>query len=102
MTSPSHTHTQARVHPINTYNHTYIKFFTWTKQNNLTLNPDKTTCSLLTPDPAEYKSNLDLKINNTALAMATHQRFWALPLTINSHTTHTFTTSQYNHTRHYK
>ena len=42
-----------------TYNHTYI-VFAWTKQNNLTLNPDKTTCTLFTPDPAEYKSNLDL------------------------------------------
>ena len=30
----------------------------------VTLNPDKTTCTLFTPDPAEYKSNLDLKINN--------------------------------------
>ena len=37
------------------------KVFAWTKQNNLTLNPDKTTCTLFTPDPAEYKSNLDLK-----------------------------------------
>ena len=26
MTSPSHLHTQARVQPRNTYNHTYIKF----------------------------------------------------------------------------
>ena len=43
------------------------KVFAWTKQNNLTLNPDKTTCTLFPPDPAEYKSNLDLKINNTAL-----------------------------------
>ena len=43
------------------------KVFAWTKQNNLTLNPDKITW---TPDPAEYKSNLDLKINNTALRMA--------------------------------
>ena len=47
---------------------------TWTKQNNLTLNPDKTTCTLFTPDPAEYKSNLDLKINNTALRMVTHPK----------------------------
>ena len=27
---------------------------------------------MFTPDPVEYKSNLDLKINNTALPMATH------------------------------
>ena len=34
-------------------------------QNNLTLNPDKTTCTLFPPDHAECKSNLDLKINTT-------------------------------------
>ena len=37
----------------------------WSKQNNLTLNLDKTTCTLFTPDHVEYKSNLDLRINNT-------------------------------------
>ena len=58
-TSTSHLHTQARVQPRNTYSHTVHTVFAWTKQNNLTLNPDKTTCTLFTPDPAEYKSNLD-------------------------------------------
>ena len=43
-----------------------------TKQINLTLNPHKTTCTLFTPDHAEYKSNLDLKINSTSLPMATN------------------------------
>ena len=47
------------------------KVFAWTKQNNLTINPDKPTCTQFTPDPAKYKSNLDLKINNIALPMAT-------------------------------
>ena len=47
-------------------------FFSWTKQNNLTQNPDKTTCTLFTPDPVEYKSNLNLKINNAELPMAMH------------------------------
>ena len=37
------------------------KVFAWTKRNNLTLNPDKTTSTLFTPDPAEYKNNLDSK-----------------------------------------
>ena len=37
------------------------KVFSWTKQNNLILNPDKTTFTLFTPDPIEYKSNMDLK-----------------------------------------
>ena len=50
------------------------------QQNNLTLNPDKTTCTLFTTDPAEYKSNLDLKINNTALPMATHPNVLGLTL----------------------
>ena len=49
-------------------------------QNNLTLNPNKTTCTLFTPDHAEYKSNLDLKINNTALPMVTHPNYLGLTL----------------------
>ena len=35
---------------------------------------DKTTCTLFTPDPAEYTSNLDLKIINTSLPMAIHPK----------------------------
>ena len=50
----------------------YIKFFAWT------LHPDKTTCTLFTPDPAEYKSKLDLKINNTALPKAIHPKVLGL------------------------
>ena len=56
------------------------KVFAWTKQNNLLLNPDKTTCTLFTPDPAEYTSNLDLTINNKALPMATHPKVLGLTL----------------------
>ena len=47
------------------------------------------TCTLFTPDPAEYKSNLDLKIYNTALLMATHPKVLGLTLdpylTYNTH-----------------
>ena len=50
------------------------KSFCLDKPNNLILNPDKTTFTLFTPDPAEYKSKLDLKINNTALPMAMHTK----------------------------
>ena len=79
---------EARVQQRNTYNLTYI-IFAWTKQNNLTLNPDKTTCTLFTPDPAEYTSNLDLQINNTALHMATNPKVLGLTLdptiTYNTH-----------------
>ena len=49
-------------------------------QNNIILNTDKTTCPLFTPDPAEYTSNLDLKINNDALSMATHPKVLGLTL----------------------
>ena len=57
-----------------------MKVFAWTKQNNLLLNPDKTTYTLFTPDPAEYTSNLDLTINNKALPMATHPKVLGLTL----------------------
>ena len=53
MTS-THTSTSAAKKCIQPYIH---KVFACTKQNNITLNPDKTTCTLFTPDPAEYTSN---------------------------------------------
>ena len=52
------THTSAAKKYIQQYIH---KVFAWTKQNNITLNPDKTTCTMFTPEPAEYKSNMYLK-----------------------------------------
>ena len=52
--------------------------FAWTNHNHLTLNPDKTTCTLFTPDPAEYKRNLD--VNNTALPMTIHPKVMGLTL----------------------
>ena len=48
--------------------------FVCTIHTNLTLNPDKSVCSLFTLKPVEYKHTLDLKINNTALPMATHPK----------------------------
>ena len=53
----THTSTSAAKKYIQPYLH---NVFAWTKQNNLILNPDKTTCTLFTPHPAEYTSNLDL------------------------------------------
>ena len=55
------------------------KVFAWTKQNNFILNPDKTTCTLFTPDPAEYTSNLDLKYTTMHYPWQRTQRFWVLP-----------------------
>ena len=47
----------------------------WTKDNYLLLNTDKTTCTLLTPDPAEYNTQLRLQIDNT-----THPKILGLTL----------------------
>ena len=69
-TSAAKKYIQPYLHPV----------FAWTKQNNLLLNPDKTTCTLFTSDPAEYTSNLDLTINNKALPMATHPKVLGLTL----------------------
>ena len=73
----THTSTSAAKKYIQPYLH---KVFDRTKQNNLLLNPDKTTCTMFTPDPAEYTSNLDLTINNKALPMATHPKVLCLTL----------------------
>ena len=75
------TYTHTSTSPAKKYIHPYLnKGFAWTKQNNFALNPDKTTCTLFTPDPAEYKSNLSLEINNTTLPMATHPKILGLTL----------------------
>ena len=71
----THTGTSAANKYIQPYLH---KCFAWTEQNNLKLNPDKTTCTLFTPDPAEYTRNLDLKIHTNALPMATDPKVLGL------------------------
>ena len=65
------------------------KVYDWTQHNNLIINPDKTTCTLITPDPAEYNSNLGLNINIKALPMVLHLKVLGLTLdpklTYNAH-----------------
>ena len=56
------------------------KVFDCTQHNDLIINPDKTTCTLFTPDPAEYNVNLGLNINNKALLMALHPNVLGLAL----------------------
>jgi len=41
--------------------------YQWTTANELTLNPDKSTATLFTPDKAEFRDNLSLTINNTTI-----------------------------------
>ena len=73
----THTSMSAAKKYIQPYLH---NVYAWTKQNNITLNPHKTTCTPFTPDTAEYKSNLDLKLNNTVLRMATHPKVLGITL----------------------
>ena len=73
----AHTSPSAAKKYIQSYLHTVLAL---TKQNNIILNPDKTTCTLFTADPAEYTSNLDLTINNNALPMVTHPKVLGLTL----------------------
>ena len=55
------------------------KVFAWTKQNNIILKPDKTTCTLFTPDRADYTRNLDLKYTTMHYPWQRTQMFWVLP-----------------------
>jgi len=43
------------------------EIYSWTKENDLILNPDKSTATLFTPDPAKYNKTLNLRINNTLI-----------------------------------
>src|SRR6476661_6954383 len=43
------------------------EIYSWTKENDLILNPDKSTATLFTQDPAEYNKTLNLRINNTLI-----------------------------------
>ena len=65
------THTSA----ANKYIQPYLqKAFAWTKQNNLILNPDKTTCTLFRPCRIYEQSGPE----NTQQWQCT-QKFWVLP-----------------------
>ena len=82
----THTSMSAAIKYIQPYLH---KVYAWTQHNNLIINPDKTTCILFIPDPAEYNSNMGLNINNKTLPMALHPRVLGLTLdpilTYNAH-----------------
>ena len=54
--------------------------FTWTKQNDLQLNPAKSTSTLFTPDPAEYNTTLKLTINNTLIPTIRNPQILGLTL----------------------
>ena len=47
---------------------------------HLILNPDKTTCTLFTPDPAEYSTQLELQIDNITLPLNINPKILGLTL----------------------
>ena len=88
MTSQSHPHTQVRVQPRNTYNHTYTKFLPGQNKTTSTKSRQNNLHSVHTR-PAEYTSNLDLTINNKALPMATAPKGSGSYLRPKTHIQHT-------------
>ena len=69
---------------------TYLQeIASWTQQNQLHLNPDKTTSTLFTPDPAEYSTQLTLNIDNVVIPTVKNPKILGLTfdpkLTYNSH-----------------
>ena len=61
----------------------------WTQENDLQINPAKTTTTLCTPDPAEYSKTLSLEIDGTLLPTVQHPKILGLvldpKLTFNEH-----------------
>ena len=61
----------------------------WTQQNQLHLNPDKTTSTLFTPNPAEYSTQITLNIDNVVIPTVKNPKILGLTfdpkLTYNAH-----------------
>jgi hypothetical protein len=58
-------------------------------ENDLLLNPTKSSCTLFTPDPAEYSNVLNLTINNQLIPTTKHPKILGVTfdpkLTFNEH-----------------
>ena len=67
----SHTKHRKAQQLIQPYFH---KIYKWATINNLHINIDKTTTTLFTSDPAEYRITLSLKLNNQTLPTTKHQK----------------------------
>ena len=79
----THTSTSAAKKYIQPYLH---KVLTWTKQNNLTLNPDN--LHSVHSRPCRIEEQPGPKINNTALPMAMHPKVLGLTLDPKQQTSH--------------
>ena len=73
------TSTHNRMSAARRYIQPYLhKVYDWTQHNNFIITLDKTTCTLFTPDPAQYNNNLRPNINSKALLMALHPKVLGL------------------------
>ena len=67
------THNDIAKANIQSYLH---EIHTWTRTNNLILNPDKRTCTLFTPYAEEYRTQLELQIDNITLPMNINPKYY--------------------------
>ena len=71
-------HLRNRIQPkqtIRTHNHSSIRH-----EQSIRHKPDKTTCTLFTPSPAEYSTQLELQIDNITLPMNINPKILGLTL----------------------
>ena len=87
-------------HPnINTATHNLLPYLneihTWAHNNNLQINPTKTTSTLMTPDPSEYNKPLNIHINNIPISTTSNPTILGLTfdpkLKYSTHTGNTIT-----------
>ena len=68
---------------------------TWAHNNNLQMNPTKTTSTLMTPDPSEYNKPLNIHINNISIPTTSNPTILGLTfdpkLKYSTHTDNTIT-----------
>ena len=73
------------------------KIFNWTVENDLQLNPTKSSCTLFTPDPKEQETQIQLTINNQTIPTIKHPKILGVTydpkLTFNEHAKITRTTA---------
>ena len=50
------------------------ELYTWTKENDLLLNPTKSQATVFTPDPAEFQTQLTLTINQKTIPTVKHPK----------------------------
>ena len=74
------THNEINITKTNIQSYTYMKYIHRLGKKHLILNPDTTTCTLSTPDLAEYNTQHELQIYNITLPMNINPKILGLTL----------------------